>query len=180
MGISRRVFSGSIPAMVCRYPYAKRQPQSYGTTTPWNSSWYRPQKRSAEDHLRRQEREVSERLRQEQRHAEETLRRETERVKREADERVRQAEARAREQASRQRQQTQTEKAKSQPDPYEVLGVKRDATKAEIKSAYRKMAAKYHPDKAPNATDEIKKLAEEKFKEIQAAYNQLLNIWKET
>jgi len=128
------------------------------------------QKHAAEDDIHQQEREASERLRQEQQRAEEKLRQETERVKREADERVRQAEARAREQAQRQRQQTQKEKAQSQPDPYEILGIKRDATKAEIKSAYRKMAAKYHPDKAPNATDEIKKLAEEKFKEIQKAY----------
>ena len=131
------------------------------------------QKQSAEDDLHRQEREASERLRREKEQVEEELRREAERVKREADERVRQAEARAREQAQRQRQQTQREKTKFQPDPYEVLGIKRGATKAEIKSAYRKMAAKYHPDKAPNATDEIKKLAEERFKEIQAAYEKL-------
>ena len=131
------------------------------------------QKRAAEDDLRRQEREASERFKQEQRYAEENLRRETERVKREANERVRQAKARAREQANRHRQQTHREKAQSQPDPYEILGIKRGATKAEIKSAYRTMAAKYHPDKAPNATDEIKKLAEEKFKEIQTSYQEL-------
>lgn len=95
------------------------------------------QKQAAEDDLRRQEREASERLRQEQKHAEENLRHETERVKREADERVkeyqRQAEARAREEARKQRQQTQREKTKKQPDPYEILGIKRGATKAEIK-----------------------------------------------
>lgn len=127
------------------------------------------QKQEAEDDLRRQEREASERLRREKEQAEETLRSEAERMKREADEKVKQAQDYARQQ----QRQAQAEKAKSQPNPYEVLGLRRDASKDEIKSAYRKMAAKYHPDKAVNATDEIRKLAEEKFKEIQEAYKTL-------
>jgi len=94
------------------------------------------------------------------------VRREAERMKREADERVRQAEQRSRNKQS----QAQQNQAKTNSDPYEVLGLKRGATKAEIKSAYRKLAAKYHPDKAAGATDEIKSLAEEKFKQINAAY----------
>jgi len=56
--------------------------------------------------------------------------------------------------------------------------VKRDATKAEIKSVYRKLAAKYHPDKAAGATGatgEIRKLADEKFKIINRAYRKLMN-----
>ena len=132
------------------------------------------QKRAAEEDLRRQEREVSERLRREKEQVEEQLRREAERMKREADEQIRQAEQRARQQQSRsQKSRTNT---KTKPDPYEVLRIKRGATKVEIKSAYRKMAVKYHPDKAANATDEIKKLAEEKFKVIQAAYESLSNF----
>ena len=49
-------------------------------------------------------------------------------------------------------------------DYYEVLGVDKNASEAEIKSAFRKLAKKYHPDvsKEPNA--------EEKFKEAQEAY----------
>lgn len=50
-------------------------------------------------------------------------------------------------------------------DYYEVLGVKEDATQAEIKKAYRKLAVKYHPDKNPGD-----KKAEDTFKEISGAY----------
>lgn len=52
-----------------------------------------------------------------------------------------------------------------QHDFYDLLGVSRDASDAEIKKAYRKMAMKYHPDRNPGD-----KQAEEKFKEIQKAY----------
>lgn len=50
-------------------------------------------------------------------------------------------------------------------DYYEVLGISKSATTAEIKKAYRKMAVKYHPDKNPDD-----KNAEEKFKEAAEAY----------
>lgn len=52
-------------------------------------------------------------------------------------------------------------------DYYEILGIKRDATDAEIKSAYRKLARKFHPD--VNKTKE----AEGKFKDINEAYEVL-------
>jgi DnaJ-class molecular chaperone len=51
---------------------------------------------------------------------------------------------------------------------YEVLGVKRDASDKEIRSAYRKLARKYHPDVAPND-----KSAETRFKEVNAAFEVL-------
>jgi curved DNA-binding protein len=51
-------------------------------------------------------------------------------------------------------------------DYYQILGVSRDATPEEIKKAYRKLALKYHPDKAKGD----KKQAEEKFKQISEAY----------
>ncbi len=50
-------------------------------------------------------------------------------------------------------------------DPYEVLGVARDADAQTIKKSYRKLAAKYHPDQNPDDPT-----AEERFKEIAAAY----------
>ena len=49
-------------------------------------------------------------------------------------------------------------------DYYSILGVKRDATEKDIRSAYRKLARKYHPDVNPGD-----KVAEAKFKEINAA-----------
>ena len=57
----------------------------------------------------------------------------------------------------------------SKKDFYEILGVKKDATKEEIRKAYKKLALKWHPDKNP----ENKKEAEEKFKEIAEAYSVL-------
>jgi molecular chaperone DnaJ len=58
-------------------------------------------------------------------------------------------------------------------DYYEVLGVSKNATEAEIKKAYRKLALKYHPDKNPDDA-----AAEDKFKEAAEAYEILSNAEK--
>jgi DnaJ-class molecular chaperone len=54
-------------------------------------------------------------------------------------------------------------------DPYQILGVKRDATEAEIRAAYRKLAKRHHPDLNPGKPE-----AAERFKQINAA-NDLLS-----
>ena len=60
-------------------------------------------------------------------------------------------------------------------DYYEVLGLSKNATGAEIKKAYRKLALKYHPDK--NQGDDA---AEDKFKEAAEAYEILSNAEKKS
>jgi len=64
-------------------------------------------------------------------------------------------------------------KTATQKDPYAVLNIPRNASQEEIKKAYKKLANKYHPDKVLHLGDEFKKLAEERFKEIQEAYREL-------
>ncbi len=58
--------------------------------------------------------------------------------------------------------------SRDKKDYYETLGVKKTSTEKEIKSAYRKLAKKYHPD-----TNAGNKQAEQKFKEVTEAYNVL-------
>ncbi|MBQ0786647.1 MAG: molecular chaperone DnaJ [Oceanihabitans sp.] len=58
-------------------------------------------------------------------------------------------------------------------DYYEILGISKSATAADIKKAYRKMALKFHPDKNPDDTE-----AESKFKEAAEAYEILSNADK--
>ena len=55
-------------------------------------------------------------------------------------------------------------------DPYQVLGISRDASDEQIKQAYRKLAKKYHPDRNPGDQEAAKKM-----QEINAAYEQIKN-----
>lgn len=57
-------------------------------------------------------------------------------------------------------------------DPYSVLGISPSATNDEVKRAYRDLSRKYHPDSY--AGNPLSGLAEEKFKEVQEAYNQIM------
>lgn len=57
-------------------------------------------------------------------------------------------------------------------DPYGVLGVSPNASNDEVKRAYRDLSRKYHPDSY--ADNPLADLAEEKFKEVQEAYDQIM------
>lgn len=58
-------------------------------------------------------------------------------------------------------------------NPYEVLGVSKNATDDEIKKVYRELLRKYHPD--TNINNPLADLAAEKFKEVQEAYEAIMN-----
>ena len=60
-------------------------------------------------------------------------------------------------------------------DYYNILGISKNATKADISKAYKKLALKYHPDRQVNKPEKDKKEAEEKFKTISEAYEVLSN-----
>ncbi|MGB5172552.1 MAG: DnaJ domain-containing protein, partial [Eudoraea sp.] len=62
---------------------------------------------------------------------------------------------------------------KTADNAYKILEISKSASDAEVKSAYRKMAKKYHPDKVVTANEAIKRGAEEKFKEVQKAYEHI-------
>lgn len=61
-------------------------------------------------------------------------------------------------------------------DPYEVLGISPNATDDEVKSAYRALARKYHPDNYAN--NPLSDLAEEKMQEINDAYDAIVRMRK--
>jgi len=56
---------------------------------------------------------------------------------------------------------------------YKILEIDSKASDEEIKKAYREMAVKYHPDKVSHIGDDIRKAAEEKFQEVNSAYEQI-------
>lgn len=59
---------------------------------------------------------------------------------------------------------------KSADNSYKILEIDKTATNDEVKKAYRTMAKKYHPDRVNTQDEAIKKGAEEKFKQVQLAY----------
>lgn len=56
---------------------------------------------------------------------------------------------------------------------YKILEVQPTATDEELKKAYRDMALKYHPDKVSHLGEDVRKAAEQKFKEVSSAYDQI-------
>ncbi len=58
-------------------------------------------------------------------------------------------------------------------DPYKILGIQKSSSEAEIKKAYRALARRYHPDKVATQGETHRKAAEEKFKQLQKAYEEV-------
>jgi len=56
---------------------------------------------------------------------------------------------------------------------YKILEISKNATNEEVKSAYRKMAVKYHPDKVSHMGDEYKSSAKQKFQKMKDAYDNI-------
>ena len=59
---------------------------------------------------------------------------------------------------------------KKDDQSYSILGIRKNATNDEVKKAFRELAIKYHPDKVVSLGEEFQKVAEEKFKAINSAY----------
>ena len=68
--------------------------------------------------------------------------------------------------------------AKDKNAPYRILEIDASANKEEVKKAFRKMANKYHPDKVSHLGKEMQDLAEEKFKAVNDAYQQIKEYQK--
>ncbi len=62
---------------------------------------------------------------------------------------------------------------RSDKNPYEILGIDKNATEQEIRAAYRKLVKQYHPDRVAGLGKEFQDLANKKFIEIKEAYNSL-------
>ena len=58
---------------------------------------------------------------------------------------------------------------------FKILELKSNSSIDEVKKAYRKMAMKYHPDKLEGVSDDIKRLAEEKFLKVKEAYDAIMH-----
>ncbi|KFY21217.1 hypothetical protein V491_03069 [Pseudogymnoascus sp. VKM F-3775] len=64
------------------------------------------------------------------------------------------------------------------PDPYKALGIAKDAAVSEVKSAYRKLVLKCHPDKVQDPT--LKAQKQDEFQKVQQAYELLTDDAKRT
>lgn len=71
------------------------------------------------------------------------------------------------------RGRTFASQGRSEAQYYEILGLAPGASSAEVKSAYRKLSMQYHPDKVAHLGEEFRRVAEEKMKELNEAYQHL-------
>ena len=63
-------------------------------------------------------------------------------------------------------------------NPYRVFGLTSDASDAEIDQAYRRLISQYHPDKLAGVAEELRRQAEDKASEINAAYDRIKTLRK--
>ena len=68
-----------------------------------------------------------------------------------------------------------SDKSSNLEEYFKILELKSNASIDEVKKAYRKMAMKYHPDKLEGVSDDIKRLAEEKFLKVKEAYDAIMH-----
>ncbi|MFC5571433.1 DnaJ family molecular chaperone [Lysobacter yangpyeongensis] len=61
-------------------------------------------------------------------------------------------------------------------DPYAVLGLTDEASDAEIDRAYRRLISQYHPDRMAGAAEELRRRAEVRSREINAAYDRIQTL----
>lgn len=71
------------------------------------------------------------------------------------------------------RYRASTENHEDEQDPYQILGIERGASKDDIKAAYKRLAARYHPDRVQHLGKEFQQLAHKMFVDIQRAYDML-------
>jgi len=95
------------------------------------------------------------------------------------DEQSPQEQWRAQEQAARERDESRARTRQARDEPakpswWQVLGVRPDATREEIVAAYKRRISEYHPDKTQRLGAEIQAQAEQRSKEINAAYDEAL------
>lgn len=70
---------------------------------------------------------------------------------------------------------------KSERDtPYRVLGLAEDATDAEVEQAYRRLIGQYHPDKLVGVAEDLRRQAEDKAAAINAAYERIKQLRKQS
>ncbi|KAA0233723.1 MAG: Chaperone protein DnaJ [Acidimicrobiales bacterium] len=75
-----------------------------------------------------------------------------------------------------QQQQEQVQERQRPTDPFEVLGLSREATVEQIRAAHKKLVKRYHPDRYQNRGIEARQRAERRMSLVNAAYSEVLSL----
>lgn len=187
-----------IPILIVIYPsLAKSFSLKFNPLSPFRFIWERLEEKrymrlraahaqEEKDRFER-EREMAERIerisRMQAEEAERQRQFEREKAEREAREKQEQANRQRKQksghedQGSNKREDTSTRTNKEQPkDPYEVLGVTRDMSKAEIRKAYLKLMGQYAPDHVSHLSEEFQKMAHEKCVAFNLAWERIKEV----